>query len=470
MRASPDFRVFILDDDPRFREKVGSAFLGRFSLTEADSESAFRQLWVPRVFDLLLLDMRLRRDREGLDVLRWVFAQDELQPVIMVSAYGDTESAIEAVGAGAMMFLHKREFTPALLGRMVEAVIEQGRLRRQVQALRQLAWAGDPDTLLGGSPGIREASAHLREAAETPGLVPVISGERGCGSTLAARLFHRYGYNPDGPFVEVIAESMRRGAAFYKGRHSPWEQAIGGTVAVDGVETLSRPTVEDLLQTQTFISSIINTPRVLLLHHIQPAGQLYGNGTVEAQSDISSWITNQEHVLPIVLPPLRQRREDIPLLATHFLQRQRAGGHTSARSISGAAMKRLESHSWPGNLCELRNVVEYAALQATAGGVEELDEENLPSGLSGFEFGSHERGHPTATGWDYHMHLARTEIELADRAVRERGISQKMALAKALGYTDRFTLMRRIRKALTDFPLLAREFPSVAGMFLKVRD
>jgi DNA-binding NtrC family response regulator len=84
---------------------------GVFEVVEACSEEEFRALWLPRGFDLLLLDMRLRRDREGLDVLREVFAQDELQPVIMVSAYGDTESAIAAVGAGAMMFLHKSEFT-----------------------------------------------------------------------------------------------------------------------------------------------------------------------------------------------------------------------------------------------------------------------------------------------------------------------------------------------------------------------
>lgn len=455
MRAS---QILILDDDPAFRARVREGLGGVFEVTEAGTEDELRALWVPRRFDLLLLDMRLRRDREGLDVLREVFAQDDLQPVIMVSAYGDTESAIEAVGAGAMMFLHKQEFSPALLGRMAEAVIEQGRLRRQVQGLRRLAWAGDPDTLLGESAGIREAAAAVRLAAGSDDAPALIVGERGCGASLAARLIHRGGERADGPFLEVAGAQTEDERNFYEGRLSPWIQTLGGTLAVDGAEALGQAAGRKILTRGE------NEPhRVVFMHHLA-AGEARTKG--ERRSAASQWLF-AENLLPVRLPPLRERREDIPLLATHFLQRQRAGGHTTARSIGGAAMTRLEEFSWPGNVRELRNAVEYATLQAAADARDEVGSEHLPTELAvvGSAAARRKLTSPDETEWDYRWHLARTELELADRAIRERGIAQKTALARALGYTDRFTFGRRISKALADFPSLGREFQAAANLF-----
>ncbi len=426
-----------------------------FEVVEAGSEEEFRKLWRPRAFDLLLLDMRLRVDREGLNVLQEVFSLDELQPVIMVSAYGDAESAIAAVGAGAMMFLHKHEFSPALLGRMAEAVIEQGRLKRQVAGLRRTAWAGEPDALLGNSLGIREAGELLRVAARS-GRVPLVSGERGTGMTLAARLVHRTGEQADGPFLEVAGVVAEEGRAFYEGRFSPWAQAGGGTLALDGVEAMSERTGRGVLERAAAGRGDFISPGVVLLLH----------EGARRTGKAGRWLVAGD-LLPVRLPPLRERREDIPLLAAHFLQGQRSGGHTTARSFGGVAMERLEAHGWPGNVRELRNVVEYAAMQAAVVEVDEIGPEHLPGAMVSGRPGSGDGPVITDGTWDYRFQVARAELALAERAMREKIVTQKTALARALGYADRFTLGRRLEKALGEFPELAVDYPSVERLFRK---
>ncbi|MBM3854448.1 MAG: sigma-54-dependent Fis family transcriptional regulator [Verrucomicrobia bacterium] len=445
-------QVMILEDDSEFRLRAREALAGSHDLVEASTEQEFRAKYRAFQFDLLLLDMRLRRDREGLDVLREVFAQDELQPVIMMSAYGDTESAIEAVGAGAMMFLHKREFTPALLGRMVEAVIEQGRLRRQVRSLRQMAWAGEPDVLLGRSPAIREAAEALCESAANPDITPIITGERGTGATLAARILHRQAGRLDLPFVETDAARLRETQTFFTDRLSPWVQACGGTLAIDGLNRIQPEAGRSLFEHQRSERA----PGVVFLQEEASTGRSTGPAL--------SWLREETATARVRLPPLRERREDVPLLAAHFLQAQRAGGHTPARSIGAAALERLEAYGWPGNVRELRNAVEYGSLQAAAVDALEIAPVHLPTGIAtGRQKG--EEGE----SWDYRLHLARAELSLADRAVRERGITLKTELVKALGYSDRFTLGRRLAKAVADYPELGREFSSIADLFARGR-
>jgi DNA-binding NtrC family response regulator len=165
---------------------------------------------------------------------------------------------------------------------------------------------------------------------------------------------------------------------------------------------------------------------------------------------------------------LRERRDDIPLLAAHFLQRQRSLGRSSARVFSGAVMARLEAHSWPGNVRELRQVVDFAALQASLAGQEELAIAHLPSPLlANPSSPSPHAGRDAARTGNYKLCLARAELALAEQAMREQGLRHKSALAAALGYADRFTFGRRLEKALRDFPSLAAEFPTIAGLFAR---
>lgn len=456
-------QVLILDDDPAFRAEVRGGIDGLFDFLEAGSVQEFRQLWKTRHFDLLLLDMRLRRDREGLDVLRGVFAQDACQPVIMVSAYGDTESAIEAVSAGAIMFLHKQDFTPHLLTRMMEAVIEQGRLRRQLQGLRYQVWSAEPDTLLGLSAGIRDVVENLRFISQHQSIPSVVQAERGAGATLAARLLHRSSAVAEGPFLEVSAASIAGSEKdFFDAKWSPWLQADGGTLAIDGAETLQAALGQMILD-----QSLEKSRHVLFLLRERAPAPCLSQNRGELMM-LPRWLSTSNPWL-LRVPPLRERREDIPLLAAHFLQRQRSGGHTTARSLSGGIISKLEAYPWPGNVSELRNTVEYASIQASLEGRDEVSVEHMPA--SQIEKATLEQPiiHTTTQCWNYKLALARAELELADRAIRDQGLQRKGALADALGYTDRFTFGRRMEKALSAFPQLSIEYTAVAGLFEKAK-
>ncbi len=443
MSASPN--IFLLDDDLGFRDHMREALGGLYRLEEAGAEEEFRAKWRAFGYDLLLLDMRLRVDREGLDVLRAVFREDPLQPVIMVSAYGDTESAIEAVGAGAMMFLHKEEFTPALVARMVESVLERGRLRRQVALLRSRERARDTEALLGLCAGMRRVNEEIRKAAES--MKPMaIYGERGTGTSLAARLVHRYSRRAESGFLEVGPEEL------HNGEEEIWARVKGGTltvrVSVDapndsgewlGVRDLARRSFENGTGVVFLIQKGLFAKQQGLFH-----GEM---GFLQGMEEIR-------------LPPLRERVGDVAGLAGHFLQRQALTGHTEVRSLGRDALAALEGWSWPGNVRELRLAVEYAALRAWSEGRETVGCGDLPGQL-----GATVESDAGPEAWNYQFQTARTEVALVNRAMRERGVRQKVALAKALGYSNRHTLMRRIAKLLLDHAELRREFPEVAKLF-----
>jgi DNA-binding NtrC family response regulator len=444
-------RILILDDDPDFLAKAKEALAGRFDVSVALSEEDFSRMYRPFFFDLILLDMRLRRDREGIDVLRAIYAQDDLQPVIMCSAYGDAESAVAAVGAGALMFLRKQEFPPAMLGRMVTAVVEQGRWRRRAASLRRMAWRDEPDALLGDGAAMREAAERLREIIASPEAIPLIVGEHGVGRTLAATLIHRHGGRGDGPFFETDAARLREAGNFFTGKRSPWAMAATGTLAVDGLEKLSA--VESLPLIERLRGEAGENEPAVALQMAVPVG-----GVALAPPP---WLEALEPML-LLLPPLRERREDVALLANYFLQARRISGRTTARNFSAGALEQLERREWPGNVRELRDVVERAALAAATNKARMVEERHLP-------FLESALGHPAQGAvehWDFRFNLARAEVGLIERAIGERGLSRKSELWESLGYSDRFMLGRRVKKALAEFPALTGEFPAVAALFL----
>jgi transcriptional regulator with PAS, ATPase and Fis domain len=165
-----------------------------------------------------------------------------------------------------------------------------------------------------------------------------------------------------------------------------------------------------------------------------------------------------ERLIEIFLPPLRDRREDIPLLSASCLREFRHGGRTTAQMFSRAALRVLASYPWPGNLIELRNVVEFGAIQAMIEGDEEISERHLPANLR-------RRDEKVLEGRDYQWHLARAEVSLIERTIQENPALNKTQLASLLGYTDRFTIGRRMRKVMKEHGELAADFPRAAALF-----
>ncbi|MCC7336418.1 MAG: sigma-54-dependent Fis family transcriptional regulator [Pirellulaceae bacterium] len=455
-------RILILDDDMAFRKMVRDALGVIFRVDEAGDETGFRAKFEPFRYELLLLDMRLRGDREGMDVLRSVYAADPLQPVIMLSRFGNADAAIEAVNAGAMMFLHKQEFTPAQLIRMAEAVVEQGRLRRQTQSLRDLAWRNHPDYLIGQSAGVQEARQRLQSLAIDWQASPLVVGEMGTGTTLLSRLLHRFSDRSSGPLVEVDANRLSPAPRFSLAdlrQTDAWNKAYKGTLVVDHVVEPTDRLMNEVIDNSNGKMSPTGDdkePRVVVIANVA------GNATDKVRQRSDEWAQSRR---TIYLPPLRDRREDVAVLTHHFVQEQRQLHGGRVMSVAGDAMERLEQHHWYGNVRELRNVIEFATLRLHVNEDDLIESRHLPSTLAS----SGSVGNDSAS-WDYRYQTSRAEIELVHQAIVRRGITVKTRLAEELGYSDRFTLLRRIRKAMTNYPRLAKEFPAVAEMFLGARN
>jgi DNA-binding NtrC family response regulator len=450
--------ILLADDDGGFRSKVRGALSGIYRLTEVADPEGVRSQFRPNLFDLVILDMRLESGREGLDLLREIRLQDELQPVIMVSAYGDTETTLDAVASGALMFLHKSEFSPELLARLVEAVLRQGRLERRAAQLEERLRRGEPAEFIGISPAAQEATRFARRAAENPQALIVVAGELGSGRELLARLIHdRSRQRAQHPFVTLstcaLSEAQIHEALFgsvagqVPMRRGAFERAQGGLLLIEDA-----PPLPSAVEAQLCALADRRRPEDPLAPDIQLV-------LAPRTNRPASWRVPPlaGPVLETYLPPLRDRREDIPLLAAYFLQRLRLNGKTPARTLASDALTALEHHDWPGNVNELRIAIELAALRASFRDDDELRASDLLPIVTVAK--------ASVPTWDYRTHLARAEVWLAEQAIEEKGISQKTALAKALGYNDRFSFMRRLRKRLVDFPELREEFPRVAKIF-----
>lgn len=460
-------KILICDDNDKFRTEVIKTLGGAFVVSEADSIAAFWRTFKPCTFDLIILDMRLEKGREGLELLRKIRSYDELQPVIMVSAYGDTDAVLDAAEAGALMFLHKKDFSPDLLARMVEAVLQQAALRRQLLVAQNRTALDEVLGLSSRNPLLKQALKLAQRAADREHAFVLVAGEYGTGSEMIAQVIQtRSRRRCEAPFVAVsdfsggevervllgstgqLAAPRRRGSL---------EQANGGVLYLESPQGFPETARNRLVQ-------VIQERKILLLPEdvsVPLDFQLVVGSLPENASANRSWLESAAQggeIVEIYLPALRDRKEDIPLLATYYLQeyRRRCGG--AARTFAQDALTLLETYSWPGNLYELKTVIEGAAVQAVAMGDAEIKAQYLPLKFSGQREGEH----PLL---DYRTCLAQAEIELVNEALKRNANFNKTELAGLLGYTDRFAFSRRVRKAMVDFPALGNAYPDVRRLF-----
>ena len=242
--------ILIVDDDANFRSNVQNTLGRAYFVTHAASEAEFRREFRPYTFDLIILDMRLESGREGLQLLREILSYDDLQPVIMVSAYGDTDAILDSAESGAMMFLHKQEFTPELLARMVEAILQQAHVRRHLAALQSRVLGRETIGLAGKNPAVRRAMELAQKAADDPECTVLVAGERGTGHELIAQLVHdRSRSRSNAPLItasglsarsddfrSLLFGSLRRGGT--PRRKGLLEQSNGGVLFFDRIELL----------------------------------------------------------------------------------------------------------------------------------------------------------------------------------------------------------------------------------------
>ena len=342
----------------------------------ADGALALERLRSRR-YSLVLTDLKLPK-ADGLEVLRGALTADPEVPVVVMTAFGTMEVAVEAMKAGARDFLAK-PVEPDHLVLLVDRIAEQRRLRLQNLALRDaLADRQGAPEILGESPAIRKVAQEIGRVATTDATV-LLLGESGTGKELFARALHHLSERRDGPFVALncaaIPETLLENELFghekgaYTGagdaRPGKFELADGGTLFLDEIGDLSSGVQAKLLRAlqERAFERVGGTITIRVDVRIVAATNKDLKAEVAA-SRFREDLWFRLSVFPVEIPPLSRRAGDVPLLARRFLER--LGRRLGRRGLEFAedAIAALEAHDWPGNVRELENTVERAAILA----------------------------------------------------------------------------------------------------------
>ena len=387
-------RIVIVEDDAFLLEQLTWALKGRFAVSSARDATHGRALCASDP-DLYLFDMRLPPSgqvQEGLDLLRYVRERDPDATVVMMSGEGERQYALQAVALGAFDFFQKPIDTAELL-LILDRALERRRLLVENRELRAAAQPSRSlDRLIGRSAPMLALARDIERVAGSDATV-LISGESGTGKDLVAQSIHAASPRRDRAFVPVNAsalpESLAEAELFghEKGaftgaiasRPGRFELASGGTIFLDEIGTLSPGVQSKLLR--VLESRVVE--RVGGRRPIPVDFRLISATNEDLEARVAAGTFREDlfyriHTVPLRIAPLRERGEDIELLAEHFLALfgQRHG--KTGRRFSAGALARLRAHAWKGNVRELQHVVEMLVLFSDA---PEIGEEELPRAL-----------------------------------------------------------------------------------------
>ena len=387
-------RLLIADDQRDVLEAL--RFLLRpegFELEAVGSPAAVVAALAEREFDTVLLDLNYARDTtsglEGLELLDRVLQFDSNLPVVVMTAWGTIELAVEAIRRGARDFVQKPWDNERLVS-VLRNQVELGRAlkaRERLEAAQRLPPSEEAELLATGSPAMRPVVELIQRVAASDATV-LISGENGSGKGLVARVLHGASHRADRPLVTVDIGSLADGTfeselfghvrgAFTDAktdRVGRFEAAHGGTLFLDEIGNLPLTLQAKLL-------------RVLERGELERVGSsqtrrvdvrviVATNSRLEAEVAAGRFrqdLLFRLNTVEIHLPPLRERRQDIPLLAAHFLDQQARRYRKSLAGFSPDAMEALLGHHWPGNVRELAHAVERAVLLASSNRIRAAD-------------------------------------------------------------------------------------------------
>jgi DNA-binding NtrC family response regulator len=456
----PAYRLLVVDDEESIRVSLEEALSDAQHrvLTAARGKDAM-EILASEGIDLVLLDQKLKESGEdGIDVLREIRRRYPWLVVIMMTAFGRIESAVEATKLGCFQYITK-PLEVAQLKLVIAAGLANRTLSRAVEAYRHQEERAFPSSdPFGPSPKTREMLDHVKLAASSPTSTVLIRGETGSGKELVARLIHGRSPVADGPFVDfncaAVPENLIESELFghEKGaftdakltRRGLFELADHGSLFLDEIGEMPLPMQAKflrVLETKSFrkLGAAVDTKvsvRVIAatnkdLHHEVQDGRF--------REDLYYRLD----VIPVHVPPLRERHEDIPVLATHFLERFNRELGRSIREIAPGTMKILSAYAWPGNIRELKNLMERLVLMTRA---DELRPEHLPPHI----LGGHEAGRvPGGSGSVVFPEGEVLRLEQVEREAILHTLSRlggnKTRAAEALGIS-RQTLRTKLRE------------------------
>jgi DNA-binding NtrC family response regulator len=398
--AEAPVSILIVEDKDSLRRMLRKTLEAEGHEVEeaADGQEA-QGLLRSRRFSLVLTDLKLPK-ADGIEVLKAALAADAEVPVVVMTAFGTLEVAVEAMKLGARDFLSK-PVEPDHLLLLVERITEQRRLRQENLVLRDaLATRQGAPEIVGDSPEILRVAEDCRRVAATNATV-LLLGESGTGKELFARAIHHLSTRRDGPFVALncaaIPETLLENELFghekgaYTGagdtRQGKFELAHGGTLFLDEIGDLSAPVQAKLLRAL----QERNFERVGGTITIDVDVRIVAATNRDLQADVAAGRFREDlyfrlAVFPVEIPPLSRRKGDVSVLARSFLSRIAKRLGRPGLSFSVEALAALEAHDWPGNVRELENTIERAGILTDGPKIETAD-----LGLGGASGGAKDR-------------------------------------------------------------------------------
>jgi len=438
--------ILLIEDDVGFAERLSrNLALDGFRCAIAPTGREALERLATEYYDLAVTDIRMP-DIDGVEIIRRVKSGSQAKidsdiPMVVLTSVNDVSTAVEAMRCGAADYITKESKRAEIVVRL-RRVLEQSRLLNENRFLKdQLARTSEFSEIVGESEAIRRIKREIAEVADSDATV-LISGETGVGKELVARAIHRAGPRREGPFVGLDCAALpdenlllselfghERGAftdakAAKRGR---FELAQGGTLLLDEIGNLSLSAQAKLLrviETRQFtrlggLRSLTVDCRIICATNANLA-------EAAAKGEFREDLFYRINVFPIRVPPLRERKEDIPILTRYFLDQFGAKYRRPVGGIEDDALELLRSYSWPGNVRELRNFCERLVIRARRGIVDAALVRE--SGLG--------KGGPQRAGLveipDEGINLDELEKQLVVAALEKTGWNQKRA-ARLLG-------------------------------------
>jgi two-component system response regulator HydG len=441
-------RLLIAEDDPGAAEALQTAFGDQgYDVTLAESGSEARQRFGEGAWDCVLTDV-VMPDVDGLTLLKEFLATPDAPPVIVMTAYGSIERAVQAMKDGAHDFLEK-PLDLAELRAVVQSAVEQRRAEPENRPVRARLRADKKVLLPGDSPLLARVVTQAKRVARTNATV-LITGESGTGKELIARLIHTESHRVRAPFVPVncagLTESIIESELFghvkgaftgaVKSKKGKFELADGGTLFLDEIGEIP-------LDVQVKLLRVLQEREVERVGGEEPV-RIDVRLVCATHRDLDAMVADGSFredlyyrikVIVLRLPALRERPEDIPELVDHFRKLSNERNRRDVKEFTPAALERLQEYGWPGNVRELENVVEQAVVLAQGPAVDAGD---LPEEITG------DRGPQDVLRIPVGTTLAQSEKELILETLRKAG-GNKTKAAKMLGIGVR-TLYRKLEE------------------------
>jgi len=443
--------ILVVDDERDIRDLVAGVLSdeGYICRTAGDSATALAMVDERRP-SLVLLDVWLHGSpMDGLEVLEAIKLREPDLPVIIFSGHGNIDTAVAAVARGAVDFIEK-PFEAGRLLHLVERATETDRLRRENARLRE-GFAG-ADEFTGNSSAINQVRATLKRVANTGSRV-LVSGPAGAGKEVAARLLHAWSPRADKAFVSVNSaritperfeqELFGEEADGKLVRPGLLELANGGTLYLDEVADMPESTQARILRVLTDQSFV----RVGGHRQVGVDVRVVSSTARDLEMEITEKRFREDlfyrlNVVPIAIPPLADRRDDIPTLANHFFTRYAREQAMEPPEITLEAIAALQAYDWPGNVRQLRNMVERTVILASRDNFAQITAAMLPPEISG---GSGEGGGGVSALMGVPLREARESFEREYLRIQIRRFSGNISKTASFIGMERSALHRKLK-------------------------